>query len=814
MSKISEDRIQQLNTYWRAANYLGAAQIYLRKNTLLKEPLKPEHIKPRLLGHWGTQPGLNIVYAHLDRLIQDTDANILLVVGPGHGGPGILASLFLEHTMTDYYPEISYNAAGIDQLIRRFSWPYGAPSHLVPQTPGVINIGGELGYSLLHAYGAAMDNPDLIVACVVGDGEAETGPAAASWMSNKFLNPVTSGAVLPILDLNGYKLSAPTIYARTSNEDLEKLFSGLGYQVRVVEGDDPFAVHTSLWETLDWAYDQIKNIQQEARSGKDVGVPRWPMIALRTPKGWGCPKTLDGKPLENTFHAHQVPITDPATNPDHLDLLENWLRNYRPEDLFDKDGVPIPEATKICPKGDKRMGANPHANGGKLRVPLKLPEFSNYAVDVSAPGQVKAEATRTLGKYVRDIFKANAGANNFRMFSPDESTSNRMASVFDVTERAWMQPIIESDEYLARDGRVIEILSEHCCQGWLESYLKTGRYGIFNCYEAFIPIVESMMNQHAKWLKDASETPWRAPIASLNYLLTSHVWRQDHNGYSHQVPSFISNVATKRGSMARIYLPPDANSLLAVMDNCFNSLGMINLVVSCKQPELQWLDIDEAKDHCEKGIGIWDWASNDQGEPDIVLAAAGDIPTTEILAAAWLLGQEVPDMKVRVVNVVDLFTLMTHNEHPHGLDDHEFNRIFTSDKPVIFSFHGYPSLVHELIHRHANPHRFHVHGYIEEGRTTTPFDMLVLNENDRYHLAIDAIQRVPRFRHKAGTAVSRFNSELNKHKSYIYENDEDMPEITDWKWSDERPKPVAAAVKHTAGGESDENTGSEHVQSI
>jgi xylulose-5-phosphate/fructose-6-phosphate phosphoketolase len=784
MTQVSQERLQRLHAYWRAANYLGAAQLYLKENPLLQEPLAPEHIKPRLLGHWGTQPGLNLVYAHLNRLIQDTDTSVLLIVGPGHGAPAILANLYLEGTLGEYYPDLTFDVAGLRRLERQFSWPYGMPSHLFPGTPGMIHEGGELGYSLSHAYGAALDNPDLIVACVVGDGEAETGPLAAAWHSNKYLDPSTSGAVLPILHLNGYKLSGPTLLGRMTDTELEHLFTGYGYQVRMVAGDDPESVHPDMWEAMDWAYNQIHAIQEKARVAETPARPAWPMIILRTPKGWTGPKSLDGVPIEGTFHAHQVPIMDPATNPDHLKVLEAWLRSYRPQELFDPDGRPMPEVTAICPDGDLRIGMSPHANGGQLLVPLHLPDYTEYAVAVPAPSQVKAEGTRNLSKYLRDVFRANEDTQNFRFFCPDETTSNRMEHLFEATERAFMWSLVKTDEYLSRGGRVMEILSEHTCQGWLEGYLLTGRHGLFACYEAFIPIIDSMLNQYAKWLKVSQEIPWRKPLASLNYLLTSHVWRQDHNGYTHQVPSFINNVANKKASVARIYLPPDANCLLSVVDHCLSSRGYVNLIVASKQMIPQWLDMDAAQEHCARGASVWDWASNDGGDPDLVLAAAGDVPTEEIVAAAWLLRRELPELRVRVVNVVDLFTLVSHHDHPHGLDDAAFVDMFTEDRPVIFAFHGYPRLIHELIYHRPNPSRFHVHGYIEEGRTTTPFDMLVLNQMSRYHLAIAALHRASRLRSRAGSVIDKFEERLTAHRAYIQEHDEELPEVLNWNWSE------------------------------
>jgi xylulose-5-phosphate/fructose-6-phosphate phosphoketolase len=779
----SQARLDQIDASFRAANYIGAAQLYLRDNALLRSPLKPENIKARLLGHWGTQPGLNLIYAHLNRLIQDTAASVLLVVGPGHGAPAILADLYLEGTLSEFYPRYSQDAAGLSNLVHDFSWPGGLPSHLTALTPGALHEGGELGYSLLHAYGAAFDNPDLIVACIVGDGEAETGPLAASWHSNKFLNASTDGAVLPILHLNGYKLSGPSIFARMSDQELRDIFAGYGYHVRFVAGDDPRRVHAEMWPTLDWAYHEIRFLQGDARRGEFRPRPTWPMIILKTPKGWTGPKSLDGKPVEGTFHSHQVPIMDPATNPAHLKLVEKWLRSYRPEELFDPSGKPAHQATAICPKAGKRMGANLHANGGALLQDLRMPDYAQYAVAVPAPGAVKAENTRILGNLLRDVFRDNQAAGNFRLFCPDETTSNRLEAVYGTTSRAFEWPLIPTDEFLSRDGRVMEILSEHCCQGWLEGYLLSGRHGIFACYEAFIAIIDSMVQQYAKWSKMAREVPWRKPVASLNYLLTSHVWQQDHNGYSHQGPGFINTLLTRKREVTRIYLPPDANCLLSITDHCLRSRNYINLIVASKSPMPQWLDMPAAKEHCSQGVSIWSWAGNDVGEPDVVLASAGDVPTQEMMAAAWLLRQEAPDLRVRVVNVVDLFTLQSHNDHPHGLDEEQFCRIFTDDAPVVFAFHGYPGVIHELIHHRPRSGRFHVRGYIEEGTTTTPFDMTVLNELSRYHLAMEALRRAPRMRSVGGDVIQKFELKLKEHRAWIQSHDEDMPEILNWKWS-------------------------------
>jgi xylulose-5-phosphate/fructose-6-phosphate phosphoketolase len=790
MNAIDDENIRPVDLYWRAANYLGAAQLYLVDNPLLHKPLIPEHIKPRLLGHWGTQPGLNLIYAHLNRLIRDTDTSAMLIVGPGHGAPAILANLYLEGTLAEYYPDLKFDVAGMTEFVRQFSTPYGMPSHLFPGTPGMIHEGGELGYCLSHAYGAVLDNPDLIAVCVVGDGEAETGPLATAWHSNKYLDPADSGAVLPILHLNGYKLSGPSLMGRMSDEELTSLFTGYGYQVMIVSGDDPGQVHADMWQAVDWAYKNIRQLQKDARAGGAFERPAWPMIILRTLKGWTGPKELDGVKIEGTFHSHQIPIPDPATNPEHLRALEEWLKSYGPEELFDAAGQPVPDTVSICPVGDRRIGKNPHANGGQFLTPLHLPDFTAYEVDVPVPGATKAEGTRDLGKFVRDVFLKNESERNFRFFCPDETTSNRMEHIFEATERAFLWPMVDDDEYLSRNGRVMEILSEHTCQGWLEGYLLTGRHGLFACYEAFIPIIDSMLNQYAKWLKVSREVEWRKPLASLNYLLTSHVWRQDHNGYTHQVPSFINNVVNKKSTVARIYLPPDANCLLSVVDHCLRSQDYVNLIVASKQMIPQWLTMDEAKAHCARGASTWEWASNDDGRPDVVMASAGDVPTEEAVAAAWLLHRELPDLRVRMVNVVDLFTMVSRDYHPHGLDAETFADIFTTDKPVIFAFHGYPRVIHELLHHRPNPQRFHVHGYLEEGRTTTPFDMRVLNQISRYHLAINALRRVDRVKSKAGHIIDKFEERLEAHRSYIKVHDQDMPEIREWKWS-----PDAAPVK-------------------
>ena len=776
------DRLDELQANFRAANYLSAAQLYLCENVLLREPLRPEHIKPRLLGHWGTVPGINLVYGHLCCLIQDTEANVLLIVGTGHGAPGVLAELYLEGTLGAYYPDFSYGIEGLTRLVRDFSWPGGWPSHLTAFTPGALHEGGELGYSLAHAFGAAFDNPELIVACIVGDGEAETGPLAAAWQSVNFLNPATDGAVLPILHLNGYKLSGPSIFARLTPRELAEYFAGMGYVAREVAGDDSLAVHQEMRAAIEWAYDDIRELQSAARKGRFPPRPRWPLLVLRTPKGWTAPATLDGKPLEGTFHAHQIPIEDPASNPRHLTVLEEWLRSYRPESLFDDAGRPRADVTAIYPPKELRLGENPQANGGKLLEPLSLPEYERYAVEVQAPGAARTEGTKVLGGYLRDIFVNDAPMRSFRLFCPDETSSNRLQAVFETTARAWMLPVVASDEFLSRDGRVVEILSEHCCEGWLEGYLLSGRHGVFACYEAFLTIIDSMMQQYAKWLKMSAETSWRSPVASLNYLVTSHVWEQDHNGYSHQGPSFINMLLTKKSSVTRIYLPPDANCLLSIADHCLRSRGYINLVVASKKPMPQWLSMDAARRHCAAGASAWEWAGNDEGDPEIVLAAAGDVPTRETLAAAWWLRHETPDLRVRVVNVVDLYTLQSRRDHPHGLSEDRFDELFGRDTEVIFAFHGYPNVVHELIHHRPNPQRFHVRGYIEEGTTTTPFDMTVLNGMSRYDLAIQALRRTGR---SDRTAV--FEQKLEEHRSYIREHDGDVPEVQDWRWSEGEP---------------------------
>ncbi len=781
---LSRDLIGKMDAYWRAANYLSVGQIYLRDNPLLEEPLTLAHIKPRLLGHWGTTPGLNFLYVHLNRLIKAHDLDMIFVAGPGHGGPGVVAHTYLEGSYTERYPAIERSRNGMHRLFRQFSWPHGIPSHVAPETPGSIHEGGELGYSLAHAYGAAFDNPDLIVACVVGDGEAETGALATSWHSNKFLNPARDGAVLPILHLNGFKIANPTVLARISREELIELFRGYGYEPHVVEGDDPALVHQSLAGTLDTIVSRIRDIQSAARAGERTSVarPRWPMVIFRTPKGWTGPKFVDNKPVEGTWRAHQVPIAS-FKDPEHVKQLEDWMLSYRPKELFDAHGTFRQEWAALAPTGHRRMGMNPHANGGELLQPLAMPHFRDYAIAVPAPGAVEAEATRTLGTFLRDVMKLNLAKGNFRLFGPDETASNRLDAVYAVSGKEWMAALEEADTDLSADGRVMEILSEHLCQGWLEGYLLTGRHGLFSCYEAFIHIIDSMVNQHAKWLKVTKAIPWRKPVASLNYLLTSHVWRQDHNGFSHQDPGFIDHLANKKSDIVRIYLPPDANCLLSVADHCLRSRHYINLIVAGKQPEWQWLAIEAAVRHCAVGAGIWHWAG-DADDPDVVMACAGDVPTLEALAAVTLLRAYVPDIRIRVVNVVDLMVLQPQSEHSHGLDDHDFDALFTIDKPVIFAFHGYPSMIHKLTYRRRNQANIHVRGYKEEGTTTTPFDMMVLNDLDRYRLALDAITRIPRFAGRVKEETARYWTTMERHKLYVSEHGQDMPEVLDWRWTE------------------------------
>jgi xylulose-5-phosphate/fructose-6-phosphate phosphoketolase len=785
---LSPVLLNRMDAYWRAANYLSVGQIYLQDNPLLEVPLKREHIKPRLLGHWGTTTGLNFIYVHLNRLIKENDLNMIYVIGPGHGGPGLVAHSYLEGSYTETYPDIERSREGLRRLFRQFSWPYGIPSHVSPETPGSIHEGGELGYSLAHAYGAAFDNPDLIVACIVGDGEAETGPLATSWHSNKFLNPTRDGAVLPILHLNGFKIANPTVLARIDQKELTELFYGYGYDPWVVEGDDPTKVHPQLAAALDKVLAQIREIQQTARGSgrpKRTDRPRWPMIIFRTPKGWTGPKFVDGNPVEGTWRAHQVPLAD-FSDAGHVRQLEEWMKSYRPHELFDVHGKFREELAALAPTGHRRMSANPHANGGKLLTPLTVPHFRDYAVHIPAPGSIRAESTRILGKYLRDVMKFNLDTRNFRLFGPDETASNRLEAVYEVSGKEWMARIEDVDIDLSAVGRVMEVLSEHLCQGWLEGYLLTGRHGFFSCYEAFIHIVDSMVNQHAKWLKVTRNISWRKPIASLNYLLTSHVWQQDHNGFSHQDPSFIDHLVNKKAEIVRIYLPPDANCLLSVTDHCLRSKNYINLIIAGKQPEWQWLDIDSAAQHCTLGAGIWQWASNDAGDPDVVMACAGDVPTLETLAAVTLLRDYVPDIRIRVVNVVDLMVLEPQSEHPHGLSDRNFDEMFTTDRPVIFAFHGYPTLIHRLTYRRHNHENFHVRGYREEGTTTTPFDMVVLNNLDRYQLALDAINRIPRLSNEVKKATDRYWSIMERHKLYVSEHGEDMPEVVDWRWSSQQ----------------------------
>jgi xylulose-5-phosphate/fructose-6-phosphate phosphoketolase len=781
---LCDEEVDRINAYWRAANYLSVGQIYLRDNPLLTEPLRIEHVKPRLLGHWGTTPGLNFIYVHCNRVIRKHDVEMIFIAGPGHGGPALVANTYLEGTYSEIYPNIDQSVEGMKRLFTQFSYPGGIPSHAAPETPGSIHEGGELGYALVHAYGAVFDNPGLLACSVVGDGEAETGPLAASWHSNKFLNPVRDGAVLPILHLNGYKIANPTVLARISKEELSELMCGYGYNPYFVEGDEPQRMHQLMATTMDAVVGEIRSIQKNAREKGLRARPVWPMIVLKTPKGWTGPKEVDHKKVEGTFRSHQVPIAGFDSNPDHLNQLESWMRSYRPEQLFEPSGKLFAHLAELAPAGDRRMGANPHANGGMLLRDLRMPDFHNYAVDVPQPGAKNAEATRVLGEMLRDVIKRNAETRNFRLVGPDETASNRLSTVFDATDTTWMAEIEPGDEHLSPDGRVMEILSEHLCQGWLEGYLLTGRHGLFSCYEAFIHIVDSMFNQHAKWLKVSRNLPWRRPIASLNYLLTSHVWRQDHNGFSHQDPGFIDHVVNKKADVVRVYLPPDANCLLSVMDHCLRSRDYVNVVIAGKQPSPQWLNIEAAVQHCARGISIWEWASNDEGnEPDVVMGCAGDVPTVETLAAVQILATHFPDLRVRVVNVVDLMTLQPSSEHPHGLSDRDFDSIFTTAKPIVFAFHGYPWLIHRLTYRRTNHSNLHVRGYKEEGTTTTPFDMAVLNEIDRFHLTIDVINRVPRLQTIGAHQKQRLQNLLISHKEYIYRNGEDMPEVRDWKWT-------------------------------
>jgi xylulose-5-phosphate/fructose-6-phosphate phosphoketolase len=778
---LSPELLAKMNAYWRAANYLSVGQIYLKDNALLEHPLTLDDVKPRLLGHWGTTPGLNFLYVHWNRLIRERDLNMMFIIGPGHGGPGLVANTYLEGSYTEIYPHIEQNADGIKRLFRQFSWPYGIPSHVAPETPGSIHEGGELGYSLVHAYGAAFDNPNLIVACVVGDGEAETGPLATSWHSNKFLNPATDGAVLPILHLNGYKIANPTVLARIPHAELESLMRGYGYEPFTLEGDDPLVMHQQAAAVFDKIFDRIAEIQKSARAAKGpIERPAWPMLILRTPKGWTGPKFVDGKPVEGTWRAHQVPLDQIFEKPEHLRQLDEWMRSYKPEELFDEKGAFRAELAELAPKGRRRMGMNAHANGGLLLEPLKIPNFREFAVKIEGRGQKDVESTRVLGQLLHGIMEANKAQKNFRVFGPDETASNRLQDAITGTGKEWMAATLPVDENLSQTGRVMEILSEHMCQGWLEGYLLTGRHGFFSCYEAFIHIVDSMVNQHAKWLKVTREIPWRKPIASLNYLLSSLVWRQDHNGFSHQDPGFIDHLVNKKASVVRVYLPPDANTLLSVADHCLHSKNYINLIVAGKQPAPQWLTIDEAVTHCTIGMGVWKWASNDN--PDVVMACCGDVPTLETLAAVVLLRTLAPDLKIRVVNVVDLMALQPQTEHPHGLPDEDYDQIFPPSTPVVFNFHGYPTLIHRLTYRRHNHNNLHVRGYKEEGTTTTPFDMCVLNNIDRFQLSLDAVRRVPRLAGQVDAAEQWYSEAIQRHKLYVAENGDDLPEIKNWRW--------------------------------
>jgi xylulose-5-phosphate/fructose-6-phosphate phosphoketolase len=783
-SKPTAELLAKMNAYWRAANYLTVGQIYLKDNPLLEHPLTIDDVKPRLLGHWGTTTGLNFIYTHLNRLIVERDLDMIYIMGPGHGGPGIVAHTYLEGSYSEIYPAIEQNHDGMKRLFRQFSWPYGIPSHVAPETPGSIHEGGELGYALVHAYGAAFDNPDLIVACVVGDGEAETGPLATSWHSNKFLNPVRDGAVLPILHLNGYKIANPTVLARIPEDELLGLFRGYGYDPHTLTGDDPMTMHAEMAEVMDIMTDKILAIQKGAREEGNAERPRWPMLILRTLKGWTGPKEVDGKPVEGTWRAHQVPLDGLHENPEHVQLLSQWMESYHPHELFDETGKFRREFADIAPKGRRRMGMNAHANGGLLWQPLKMPKFEDFAVDAPHPGATMSEATRVLGKFLGEVMKCNLDTKNFRIFGPDETASNRIDDGYLVSGKTWLDEQLPVDINLSPTGRYMEILSEHMCQGWLEGYLLTGRHGFFSCYEAFIHIIDSMVNQHAKWLKTTHDIPWRKPIASLNYLLTSHVWRQDHNGFSHQDPGFINHLLTKKSEIVRIYLAPDANCLLSVADHCLRSRHYINLIIAGKQPAENWLTMDEAIKHCTAGLGKWEWASNDgDGDPDVVMACAGDVPTLETLAAVIELRQNYPDIKIRVVNVVDIMALEPQSEHPHGIPDVDFDNLFTKDKPVIFAFHGYPLVIHQLTYRRTNHDNFHVRGYKEEGTTTTPFDMCVLNNIDRFQLAYDVIRRIPRFADQADHAYQRYTEQIQRHKLYVSENGEDLPEVRNWKWT-------------------------------
>ncbi|HYJ68826.1 MAG TPA: phosphoketolase family protein [Nocardioidaceae bacterium] len=779
---LSQEELEQVHRYWRAANYLSVGQIYLMSNPLLRETLLPEHVKPRLLGHWGTTPGLNLLYAHLNRVIRERDLNLMYVIGPGHGGPAIGANTWLEGTYSETYPSVTQDEAGMARLVRQFSFPGGIPSHVAPELPGSIHEGGELGYSLAHAYGAAFDNPDLVVACVIGDGEAETGPLAASWHSNKFLDPRHDGAVLPILHLNGYKIANPTVLARIDDDELSRLLEGYGYEPYLVSGHDPDVVHQAMAGTLDRVLDAVRDIQATARAEPEHPRPRWPMIVLRTPKGWTGPVEVDGLPVEDTWRSHQVPLAGVRTSDDHRNALRQWMESYGPEELFDDAGRPVASVRSWAPQGERRMGANPHANGGLLVRDLDLPDFQEYAVDVPAPGRSTSEPTRVLGQFLRDVIRRNEPTGNFRLFGADETESNRLGAVYEATGKAWQAATRPTDVHLARDGRVMEILSEHTCQGWLEGYTLTGRHGLFSCYEAFVHIVDSMFNQHAKWLKVSRGIGWRRPIPSLNYLLTSHVWRQDHNGFSHQDPGFINHVMNKKAEVIRVYLPPDTNTLLSVSDHCLRSRNYVNVIIAGKSPQPNWLPMDDAILHCARGVGAWEWAGNDDGVPDVVLACAGDVPTLEVLAATEMLRRSVPDLQIRVVNVVDLMRLRPEREHPHGMSDAEFDALFTTDRPVVFAYHGYPWLIHRLTYRRTNHHNIHVRGYQEEGTTTTPFDMVVMNDLDRFHLVIDVIDRVPGLGERAVRVRQEMVDQLTRHHSYVRQHGEDMPEVRDWTW--------------------------------
>ena len=791
---LAVDELRKMDAYWRASNYLSVGQIYLLDNPLLREPLKRAHVKPRLLGHWGTSPGLNMLCVHLNRVIKKDDLNMIYIIGPGHGGPSLVAHAYLEGTYSEVYPNISQDGEGMKRLFKQFSFPGGIPSHVAPETPGSIHEGGELGYALSHAYGAAFDNPDLIVACVVGDGEAETGPLATGWHGNKFLNPARDGAVLPILHLNGYKIANPCFLARIPKDELQKFFEGMGYTPYFVEGHDPQAVHQQLADVMDTVVREIKEIWSEARTNGNVKRPAWPMIVLRTPKGWTCPARIDGKKCEDYWRSHQVPMGD-MDAPEHITILEQWMNSYKPEELFDARGKLEPELAELAPTGHRRMSGNPHANGGLVLRDLKMPDFRTYAVDVPSPGAITAESARVMGKFLRDVMKQNLASNNFRLFSPDELASNRWQDVLEVTNRCYMADIYPEDEKLSPDGRVMEVLSEHQCQGWLEGYLLTGRHGFFSCYEAFIHIIDSMFNQHAKWLKTCHHIPWRRPVASFNYFLSSHVWRQDHNGLSHQDPGFIDHVVNKKADVIRVYLPPDANCLLSVTDHCLRSRNYVNVVVAGKQPAPQWLTMDQAIKHCTAGLGIWEWASNDKGgEPDVVMACCGDVPTLETLAAVDLIRKHLPELKVRVINVVNLMKLQPASEHPHGLSDHDFDALFTKHKPIIFAFHGYPWLIHRLTYRRTNHKNLHVRGYKEEGTTTTPFDMVVMNDLDRFHLCEDVIDRLPQLGARAAYFKQAIHERLIDHKQHIAEHGDDMPAISGWKWGQKSP----AAIRGTS----------------